>query len=63
MAQVHAAASGDATVARAPVDDVTTMQPPGDEAVATGRAHMARPAPRLAGPPMPAYAVLRISMQ
>ena len=32
MAQVHAAASGDATVARAPVDDVTTMQPPGDEA-------------------------------
>lgn len=63
MVQVHAAAGPAATVARAPVDNVTRIQPPGDEAVATGRAHMARPAPRLAGPPMPAYAVLRISMQ
>ncbi len=63
MAQVHAAASGDATVGRAPVDDVTTIQPPGDEAVATRRAHVAHPAPPLAGPPKPAYAVLRISTQ
>lgn len=49
MAQVHAAASGDATVGRAPVDDVTTTQHPGDEAALPRLHRVSAPMPGTAG--------------